>query len=113
MALFAILYSRCEIIGRTEPKDAELRKDSVNPIDVLYGAKVYFNSRKKDFWMVRDIPRRAIEFFDGTYNGDQFMRSAFRHEIELPDDMLPKAWRDRVDPAGVEEHKKGIVADEL
>ena len=40
------------------------------------------------------IPRKAIEFVDRGYTKDQFLSSAFRHEIGLPEGTFPEAWMD-------------------
>jgi hypothetical protein len=58
----------------------------------LYTAKVYHAA--EEAWIVRNIPRRAIEFFDENYTSDLFNRNAFRHYIQLPDRMIPEAWKD-------------------
>jgi len=44
---------------------------------------------------VRDIPRKFISFVDKAYSTDEFLPGAFRHEIELPDDLFPITWKDR------------------
>jgi hypothetical protein len=44
--------------------------------------------------LVRNVPRSAFTLVDQPYTSDQFMRRAFRHEISLPDAMVPTAWRD-------------------
>jgi hypothetical protein len=43
------------------------------------------------------VQRKAIRFYDHMYTSDMFLRNAFRHEIQLPDEMVPAAWRDRID----------------
>jgi hypothetical protein len=43
----------------------------------------------------KEVPREAIRFFDRPYTKDLHLRSAFRHEIGIPEDMIPEAWRDR------------------
>jgi len=43
---------------------------------------------------IQNVPRSAIIFVDRMYTGNQYLRYAFRHEIALPDDMIPEAWRD-------------------
>jgi hypothetical protein len=95
----------CEVIGRATTKEAYLRKDSILPMDVTYTAKIYPNGEGGTHFIMRDIPRRAVEFFDQSYTSDMFLKDAFRHEIALPDDMVPKAWRD------LDNKKKG--SDEL
>lgn len=41
-----------------------------------------------------DVPRGAIIFVDDEYTTDIHLEGAFRHEIHLPDDMVPEIWRD-------------------
>ena len=41
-----------------------------------------------------DVPRRGIKFVDSPYRSDQHLRDAFRHEMGIPDDIFPDAWRD-------------------
>lgn len=43
---------------------------------------------------VKNVPRDFIEFYDEKYTSDSFLRTAFRHEIGLPDELVPEAWRD-------------------
>ena len=85
----------CEVIGRATSNDAHLRKDSVLPLDVTYTAKIYpQNSKDGSHFIMREIPRRAVEFFDKGYTSDMFLEDVFRHEITLPDYMVPETWRD-------------------
>jgi hypothetical protein len=84
----------CEVIERATLKDAYLRKDSISPLDVTYTAKIYPNAKDGKTFIMRGIPRRAVEFFDKSYTSDMFLKDVFRHEIALPDHMVPEAWRD-------------------
>ena len=76
---------------------------SVNPENQeRYTARVLYDRKRE--WIVKQMPRTAIEFFDKPGTSDLFLRSAFRFNIGLPDDMLPKAWRDRdVEPIRLDE----------
>lgn len=50
---------------------------------------------------IRYAPRTSIQYVDKPYVGNQFLRQSFRHEIQLPGDMIPKPWRDmELDPDG-------------
>ena len=40
------------------------------------------------------VPRRAIAFVETPYTGNQHLRHAFRHPIEIPDNVWPTAWND-------------------
>lgn len=42
-----------------------------------------------------DYPRSSIRFFVQPYRGDQHMREAFRHIIEIPDSIFPSHWKNR------------------
>ena len=39
------------------------------------------------------IPRGAISFADSAYSTDIFLDGAFRHPVQIPDDIFPPAWR--------------------
>jgi hypothetical protein len=43
---------------------------------------------------ISDFPREAILFHYRPTQGDQLLKNVFRHEIQLPDDMVPNKWRD-------------------
>lgn len=85
----------CEVIkrgGNVDLDDAYDRKDSIMPANVRYTAVVHQD--EKGDAIFTNIPRQAIRFFDVPYSSDLFLRNVFRHEIHLPDNMVPKAWRD-------------------
>jgi hypothetical protein len=87
----------CKIM-ECEEEDEELdhafdRKDSVQPALLRYTA-IVDRGKESEIARVKGIPRYAVQFHDERYTSDLFLRSAFRHEIELPDEMVPKAWRD-------------------
>lgn len=45
-------------------------------------------------WYVSDwIPRGAISFVDSPYTTDIFLDTAFRHPIQIPDEIFPEPWR--------------------
>jgi hypothetical protein len=45
-------------------------------------------------WIERtDVPRSGIAFFDKAGTTDLHLPSAFRHEIQIPGDLLPDQWR--------------------
>ena len=39
------------------------------------------------------IPRKAIRFFDQPHTTDIYLPQAFRHDLRIPDDMVPEAWK--------------------
>ena len=46
--------------------------------------------------IVTNVPRRAIRLDDKQHSSDQNLVNAFRHEIQIPDEIFPSAWRDLV-----------------
>lgn len=100
---------RCEIVERVADDEefgyALVRKDSVIPLKELYTAIVTFVHEVEDDkmktreqqYLVYNMPRRAIEVFDEAYSSPDFYRGAFRHEIGIPDALIPDAWRDLKD----------------
>uniref|UniRef100_A0A7S2RNB5 Uncharacterized protein n=1 Tax=Eucampia antarctica TaxID=49252 RepID=A0A7S2RNB5_9STRA len=40
------------------------------------------------------MPRYAIQFVNRPYSSHQYFKGAFRHEIEIPNDIFPTAWLD-------------------
>jgi SET domain len=83
----------CNVIDRSfrfeDVDQAYDRKDSVYPSDVTYTVLLTDDNIK-----IIDVPRAAIQFFDEEYMSDNSWRRAFRHEIHLPDHMVPLIWRD-------------------
>ena len=65
------------------------RQDSVYPAHITYTVILTDDDIK-----IVDVPRNAIQFFDNEYMSDNSWRKAFRHEIDLPDHMVPPMWRD-------------------
>jgi hypothetical protein len=44
-------------------------------------------------YKVKNVPREAISFYYKQYHSDMFVKGAFRHEMMVPDEMFPIAWR--------------------
>lgn len=88
---------RCEIIEienrpRHPPFEVFDRHGSVKPVDVKYTVILHIDNERRA--KVINVPRKAILFFDEMYMSDNFKRGSFRHEMHLPDHMVPEAWRD-------------------
>jgi hypothetical protein len=100
----------CEVLERITDEDFHysiIRKDSVFPLKERYTAIITVPSADNSaggprgaedhpprHFVVHNMPRRAIEFFDEDYSSPQFYPGAFRHEIGIPDSIFPEAWRD-------------------
>ena len=52
------------------------------------------DTTKKAIWVTRtDVPRSAIRFFDMPYTTDIHQTDAFRHYIQIDDDIFPPQWK--------------------
>ena len=100
------------------PCDIDARTHDPNTGKYLYTVNI--TTEPKDRWddtkvkkYVRsDVPREAIRFFDLPYTTDMHLLNAFRHEMILPDEMLPDAWRNMNVPRQ-SDYYPGRRSDEL
>ena len=72
-----------------------------------YTAEMKIDGKKYTF---TDILRRGIDVVDRPYTANQFLRQSFRHFIQMPDDMIPEAWKDLEHP--VEDEQCGLYMAE-
>mmetsp|Transcript_54754 Transcript_54754/g.163729 ORF Transcript_54754/g.163729 Transcript_54754/m.163729 type:complete len:1090 (-) Transcript_54754:154-3423(-) len=94
----------CAMLGSDEDESDERgrrkKKEGNDPgaetEEKKYTVMVDFSTLSSDGneYIVRGVPRRAIEFVDRYYSKDQFLAKAFRHEIGLPEGIFPKGWMD-------------------
>jgi hypothetical protein len=72
-------YIDCEIMRYREGFDGRLFYTAVIP------------DPDKDDWqksqLVEDLPHEAFMFEDRPYTSDMFLTNAFRHDIQIPDDI--------------------------
>jgi hypothetical protein len=79
----------CRILKR-ERGDDELVYD----VEITTEAKDRWDDFRGERISIQNkVPREAIRFLDLPYTSDIHLRRSFRHEIGIPDDMLPNAWR--------------------
>jgi hypothetical protein len=41
------------------------------------------------------VPRQAFHYYNHHWATDQYLPNAFRHDIRIPDDLFPEAWKNR------------------
>ena len=51
-------------------------------------------------YILMDIPREGIRFVDKPHSTDQWIAQAFRRPVGLPEDMVPRGWRDLAPSGG-------------
>ncbi|KAL3941809.1 MAG: hypothetical protein SGBAC_003889 [Bacillariaceae sp.] len=49
----------------------------------------------EDMMLLENLPREAFEFQDRPHTEDLFLPNAFRHDIRIPDDIFPEAWKNK------------------
>lgn len=49
---------------------------------------------KRDRYIDRKVPRRAIKWNEKPFNDDEHLPNTFRHPIEFPSELVPQAWLD-------------------
>lgn len=91
-----------EVSGQTYPCDVlRYRRDDHG--NYLYTAVLWqetsdeTKSSKEIIGKLVDVPRQALTYYDKPYTTDTFLPNAFRHDIRIPDDLFPLAWRN-LDP---------------
>lgn len=88
---------KCEIVQRLNaPNDAEI--DDMDDGDLkrttLYTASVKFGATGSKEFFIKGIPRSEIFFENKKYASDHSLENAFRHVIDIPDEIFPAAWKD-------------------
>jgi hypothetical protein len=63
----------------------------------LYTAAVFDEDDKDNNspQLMRDVPREAFVFVDRPYTSDMALPNAFRHDIRIPDEIFPEAWKNK------------------
>jgi len=87
---------KCEIIQRLEtPPHGELegRSDGEIKPNTVYTVSVRFDATGSTDVFIEGVPRSEIFFENKKYTSDQFLKNAFRHVIDIPDDVFPAAWK--------------------
>jgi hypothetical protein len=75
----------CELLRYVEQDDG----------GILYTALFRDPDQRRDALpkKLKDVPREAFGFFDRPCTSDMHLPSAFRHDLRIPDALLPDKWR--------------------
>jgi hypothetical protein len=57
--------------------------------------QVSFKTDEDGGEILYNVPRRALFFLDAPHESDLFLENAFRFPIQLPDEMIPDAWKNK------------------
>lgn len=72
---------------------AKMEVDGIAEQYVRYDVVVHTGTAQGDL-EIFSFPRHALRFFDNAYTSDLHLAGSFRHEIAMPDELFPAAWRD-------------------
>lgn len=81
----------CDVVNADEERNVYTTK--IYDKQVFEDDNGYLNTGGRLIREVTNTPRESIRFVDRPYHSDQHLKSAFRHEIRIPDDMFPLHWR--------------------
>jgi hypothetical protein len=59
--------------------------------------------------IIKNVPRRGLQFEDIAYTNDQFLYNAFRHDIRIPDDIFPEVWKNNKQQNNSNNKSKSII----
>jgi hypothetical protein len=90
---------RCDILERKEMQDGENGGEK----NYNYTVRVHLEMRSDEMSgtrVIQSVPHLAIRFADRPYQSDQSQGpfQPFRHYMEIPDTILPDAWRNIKSP---------------
>jgi len=74
----------CKVLKRYETESAGTEDKFQYEISIKGNFDIFFY----------DVPREAIQFVYKEYTSNQHIPTAFRHEIEIPDEIFPDKWKD-------------------
>jgi hypothetical protein len=78
-----------------------LKREKGDHGDYLYTVEVIFKEadaiydptvEEEDRYIDLKVPRRAIRFVDRSYTADEHLPGVFRHPLQFPAELVPKAW---------------------
>jgi hypothetical protein len=75
----------CNVLDRYDADD-----ENNEAATLLYTVRMHLRGRKTID--VQNVQKDGIFLFDKAFSQDWHLPKAFRHEIMIPDDIMPKAW---------------------
>ena len=73
----------CDITARYQDEDGTY----------LYDLDLKLDENKEESWIkVKAVDATGVALYDKPFTADWHMPNAFRHQIAVPDDVMPPAW---------------------
>ena len=76
-------------------KKADIIRRRRNEEGVFLYTVAIWEPDEKEFRYIDDLPREAFAFINTSNTSDMLLKNAFRHEIGLPNDLFPDAWKNK------------------
>jgi hypothetical protein len=83
----------CEVLERSPDNSSYKVAIATDKFTFLPVPHSEFNSDCK--FVRHKVPRKAIFFLDAPHKSDLYLENAFRFSVQLPDEMVPQAWRNK------------------
>jgi hypothetical protein len=85
----------CDVVARykqNEPKEGEKRRGPTSKDGYFYDIILKRDDNPDFSALVHNVPSQGIFLYDKVFTNDWHLPNAFRHEIMIPDDVMPKTW---------------------
>jgi len=82
----------CVVVDRYRPSSSD-GETTTRSDNYEYTVEIY-DTVNDMVEFVKNVPQKYIRYLDKPYTSDIHSKDAFRHYIEIPDEIFPEAWRD-------------------
>lgn len=88
-------FQTCRALNRYEDANGETRY----LVETYAEIEDKWHCYEENHFLIFDLPRDGFNFRDAMYAFDHSQRWAFRHDIRIPDELMPEIWKNL--PEGV------------
>ena len=85
------VFYRCRVVHRNH-KDSYIA-EVFSRVREVHPSGMWNMDIDEVKYVLFDVPRDTFYFRDAAYERDHHQEWSFRHEMQIPDDLLPDAWR--------------------
>lgn len=82
-------FQTCRALDRYVGPDGEYRYI----VETFAEVEGSWQCREENRFIIFDLPRDGFNFRDALYSLDHSQRWAFRHDMRIPDELMPEAWK--------------------
>ena len=88
----------CSILSKHDDEDTDAHDENRYIVRIFPSYyHLYFNGDESlaANLLLENYPRSSIRFVTVPYQGDQYHRKAFRHHMEIKDELFPEKWKNK------------------